>query len=330
MLLGLAEQFGTALQTGRGGALRRSALLTPEDRQYSPQSDADAHDLGEILVAVIMNTFLKVWCSRIQAIEPVQSGSTIRYDLNRVVEEGCKSARHCLNMVVRAIDYTPPIDVNFPDFFAAMMTADAQTVPDDRYGYRTILEQTMNAYGIERPPTALANGQWEPLANPHDLIQRAIGHAEMQWDRQAVFRFVWENIGALKLDERAFTFISSVRPVVRFGPNGFIVRETVAECVQLFDMRADELGDFKVAQPHDMPNDQPVRLRGGSTLVFDDYGMLKYAIGNSVTNHEEQSRRLARLWATGAMSSAFNKEPYFSRLHRERATRVPDYERERW
>ena len=38
-----------------------------------------------------------------------------------------------------------------------------------------------------------------------------------------------------------------------------------------------------VEKPEEMPDSMPVRLQGGITMVFDDYGRLKYDIGTNVT-----------------------------------------------
>jgi hypothetical protein len=54
----------------------------------------------------------------------------------------------------------------------------------------------------------------------------------MRSDKDEVFRFIWENRDLLELRDGAYTEVLSVRPSVRTGIDGFVVRETVAEYYQ--------------------------------------------------------------------------------------------------
>jgi hypothetical protein len=78
--------------------------------------------------------------------EVVQSLADVTVDgsvsLARAAEEGATAAQHLLGMCVRAIDYLPPVEFEFPDFLAALLVSDAEIVPDDKHGYRdTVLRQ---------------------------------------------------------------------------------------------------------------------------------------------------------------------------------------------
>lgn len=325
-LAGLAEEFGSELTGVRGDALRRSAELK-EGVDYLGQPEfQEVHRRGEVLVAAVMNTFLKVWTRRLEALNPVGAG---KYDLDRVIEEGVTAAAHLLRIVIRAIDYTPPIDLTFGDFASALLTADLEAAPDDRkYQYRKILRDTFAGYFI-RPASSNGAGQGYWHAPRKDVTYGYSGYAEMRWDREAVFRFIWENREALELNDDAFTYVASVRPVTRMGPDNFILRETVVECVQLVDVEARELAQLGVEKPGEMPDSMPVRLQGGVTLVFDDYGRLKYDIGTNVTGGN-QSGRLKNLWQNGEFSREIGSERRFARMHRERAMKYSSYWQEQW
>ena len=54
-----------------------------------------------------------------------------------------------------------------------------------------------------------------------------------------------------------------------------------------------------IDKPEGMPDDLQITLRGGSTLIFDDFGLLKYQISNGVGEPDHQSRRIAHLYKTG-------------------------------
>ena len=40
-------------------------------------------------------------------------------------------------MLLRALDYLPPVDLEFADVLDSVLTADRRLVPDDEHGYRT-------------------------------------------------------------------------------------------------------------------------------------------------------------------------------------------------
>ncbi|HLM01394.1 MAG TPA: hypothetical protein VK400_10110, partial [Pyrinomonadaceae bacterium] len=86
-------------------------------------------------------------------------------DRRRVVEEGAGIADYLLTMVIRALDYSPPSDVEFCDFLSAVLTGDREVRPDDsKYQFRKNLLDSFKDYGIE--PTSKGDGTetgvWEP------------------------------------------------------------------------------------------------------------------------------------------------------------------------
>jgi hypothetical protein len=68
--------------------------------------------------------------------------------VNRLAHEASKVAKHVLNMCIRALDYCPPVDLFFGEYLRAIITADADLVPDDRLGYRTAFIEAFRNRGI--------------------------------------------------------------------------------------------------------------------------------------------------------------------------------------
>jgi hypothetical protein len=58
-----------------------------------------------------------------------------------------------------------------------------------------------------------------------------------------------------------------------------------------------------------------VTLYGGNTVIFDEYGHVKYNIGKSIMDAARQSERLAYLWSHGGIGPGAGKDRAFSRLH---------------
>lgn len=319
ILLGIGEQFGSELEGARANALRRSVSLKPDRDLLKQPEFQEAHDRGEVFVAAVMHSFLTMWSSRIAALGTFPGD---KYNLDMVIEEGAKAADNLLIMAIRALDYCPPVDLAFADFLAAMLTADAETVPDDsRYHYRTVVRESFAAYGIDPPqgPTNPRTGAWSPFAGSADITYGRTHFESMLHDKEEVFRFVWENRRALDLDPLAYTRIESVRPSVRQGPDGFFLRETICEYVQVLKIFGAELqAALGIERPEGMPTTQSITAYGGGTLVFDEYGRIKYHIAQPLRDGKRQSERLKYLWESGELDQPVEARSRFANLHRRR------------
>jgi hypothetical protein len=322
VLVGLAEQMGAEMLGVRGDradALRRSVKL-PE---FKPgqidevEEFQEPHRRGEILVAAMLNAFLHAWCAR---LEKLKSGrSRVMLDLELVVEQGADAANQLLTMAIRALDYTPPTDLQFSDYLSALITADKELVPDDtKYGYRKILLATFANYGVEPASINSPDGSWEGC--DAKLTYDRSHFESMMRDPDEIFRFIWENREALKLHDQAYTKVISVRPCMRIGPDGFALRETVAEYIQMMTIQAQELQYFDppIGKPEGLDGNREVTIYGGGALIFDEYGRLKYHINNRVENVARQTPRLKYLWKCGYFDVAAGTRTAFARLHLNR------------
>ncbi|HEV2803056.1 MAG TPA: hypothetical protein VGW12_21495 [Pyrinomonadaceae bacterium] len=328
MLLGLAKEMGQELPTVRGDALRRSAKLTPSRDYIKSREFAEPHRRGEILVAAVMNAFLSVWQQRLSALGDVAPGYL---DRGRVVEEGATAADYLLTMVIRALDYAPPVNLEFCDFLSAILTSDREINPvDAKYNFRDTLRKSFISYGIDPASKGTESdpGIWEP---PQSNLNYTRTHFEsMQRDPDEVFRFIWDNRKALSLYDDAYSRVLSVRPCLRIGPDGFALRETVAEYMQIINLQASELKILQIKVPEGMPKDQEVRLYGGGALIFDEYGRLKYHVRTRVNDRERQTQRLKFLWEYGYFRDGATAFRSFSNLHRQRAMALSNNISEEW
>src|SRR5262249_57972033 len=68
--------------------------------------------------------------------------------VGRLAREASKVAGQFLNICIRALDYCPPVDIKFGEYLRALITADADLVPDDKYGYRTAFIEAFRNRGI--------------------------------------------------------------------------------------------------------------------------------------------------------------------------------------
>jgi hypothetical protein len=334
VLLGLADEMGAESGLARVNALRRSVEIEPDPRILSPDrlEYQEPHRRGEVLVAAVMRAFVGAWSHRLDSLGAIQ-GEYV--DLRRVAEEGAAIADIMLTMAIRALDYTPPIHIEFGDFLSALITADTEVRADDsRYDLRNGLVTWFARYGIT-PASDTATGLWRPSGTTLD--HRGVRFGSLQTDPIEMFSLIWANRARLQLDPGVYTRVASVRPCMRTSPeDGLPLRETVAECTQYVSMLASALGDYGLEKPAGMPDDTDVVLQGGSTLVLDEYGKLKFEIHNrlpaakSGDELETTQRRLEYLWNNGAFDKGRSIGSRLSTLHRLRATQSEPQREEIW
>lgn len=355
-LFGLAEQMGREMQDVRGNALRNSASLPLDSSLRNTAEFLEPHRRGELLVAAVLHAFVTSWANRIAGLAP--AGTTI-HSLSRVAEEGADIAEVLVTMWIRGLDYMPPVHVEFGDALSGALTADTEARPDDsRYQLRTLTISAFKAFGLV-PAAGTVDGTWD--RPPDGLDYESVRFESMRTDKDEVFRFLWENRGKLALRENAYTEVLSVRPCTRVGEDGFTLRETVAEYYQVARLTPAEFLRLKIKLPEgwveelkgyqaasrarrakalgnseadaDEVEELVTPLYGGGTLIFDDYGRLKYWLHNDVFG-SHQSRRLDYLYRAGLLrvgrGGARLSAARLSAVHRLRAMDSRKFPQEGW
>jgi hypothetical protein len=163
-LLGqLAQEFGVAI--GNYDTLRDAiGRVDPKSGQWQPLipdpqdylTIAEPHARGSILVAAVFDAFTAIYKARVADLLRIASGGSgvlasgaLHPDLvNRLAMEAAKAAQHVLLMCIRALDYCPPVNLTFGDYLRALITADADIVPNDDRGYRVAFIEAFRRRGI--------------------------------------------------------------------------------------------------------------------------------------------------------------------------------------
>jgi hypothetical protein len=334
ILLGLGEQFGEALSGVRGASLRRSVTITPSKTRLAEPEFREPHRRGEILVAAMLQTFLQAYHARLSTLG---RDTRNRLPAVRVIEEGSEIADRMLTMAIRALDYLPPTDIAFGDFVSALVTSDLEIRPDDsRYQLREHLRNSFAQFGITPSAPGPAGGEpgrWDPPLDPtasgsgsgsapRTLDYGFVHREALERDREEVFRFLWQNRRVLGLCDEAYTAVEAVRPCLRVDQDGFTLRETVADYIQILTVRADELTKIdipgrpeRIEKPEGLGDWKQVRLLGGGALIFDEFGRLKYHIHNAVLNPLKQTERLRHLFLAGFFDHPEGAATSFEALH---------------
>ncbi len=323
MIFGLAKQVGAELQATRGKPLRRSLELEPDPGYLDQEEYSEPHRRGEILVAAMLTAFVNMWSKRLLAL--IADRQLV--DRSRAIEEGADIADCLLTSAIRALDYSPPVDVRFGDYLSALLTADREIrIDDTRYELRKTVREAFSAYGIT-PASSDAEGYWRPA--PANLDYSRTHYDAMRRDYDEVFHFIFENRDVLGLHREGYTRVRSVRPCDRVGPDGFVLHETVCEYEQLLEPRASELAALGIRKPKGMPDDKPLKLLGGGALIFDEYGRLKYHVHNALAGSRQQER-LDYLWKSGDLRTDTPPRLSVSRLHLRRGSSKRRRASEEW
>jgi hypothetical protein len=325
-MVDLARQFGEAM--GNRKALREALGTRPEPDDLARK--VEPHERGAILVAAVFDAFFSVYINRTRDLVRMANPdgrqqvvpNFLHPDLaNRLAEQAAKTAYRIQNICLRALDYCPPIDITFGDYLRALVTADRDAVSEDRAGYRTALISAFRARGIQpegvfsysedalswdayegmRATDAVPDfGKlWRDLANYEDEPDRENEEQMYQrlWGKADTFR---TELG-LSLDYPVQA--QSIHPLHRVRPDGSLQRQIVAELVQL---RRDAPLD-----PNDT-NAGTFEFRGGTTLLIDRKGEVRYSISKPIHGAQGEKRLQQQRDYLRSMSAAFAEGPYIA------------------
>ncbi|MDB5948122.1 MAG: hypothetical protein JWQ33_3148, partial [Ramlibacter sp.] len=232
----------------------------------------------------------------------------ISQELQHVLaEKASRLASQFLTICIRAIDYCPPVGINFGDYLQALITADYDVVPDDPWDYRGALIDAFWRRNIyPRYATSLSEDAllWKgPRSRLDDLTALKFGELKFAGDpahaadagelrRQACLlgRYVTDDahmreFGLVKLgddllqgDGVELPCIESIRTARRAGPDGQIVFDLIAEITQVRHVKAS---DGRPAFDY----------HGGCTVILGPSGDLRYLVGKSVLGQGRMERR---------------------------------------
>jgi hypothetical protein len=337
LLTELARQWGRTDGIGRE-ALRQVLYrqgepddLVPKQDLYDPEKEH--HDLGAVLVAAIFEALSRVFNRKTRQVRKLAAQAPGARDhlVELLTTQARDLAGQFLNIIIRAIDYCPPMDLTFGEFLRALVTADAVTVPEDPHGYRESLVLAFRRYGISVPNVpdlseeslrwrgpeialpAIPRLSFEKLrhkyepgwfADSQELTERATALGDFitdsRYDRRRLFGVL--PVGIHGGDRYDPPTIESVRTLRRLGPD-------------------DELDFHVVAEITQRVHRKKRLFYGGSTVVLDEQGRFRFVIGKGAGNAARQAATVRFLaaappeyqaafeneeWDTGALIHRFH------------------------
>lgn len=339
-LVELARQLGYA--SGRHGALRE-AIEAGTPRRY--EETLEPHALGAVLVAAVFEAFLVVYRRKTARYLRLATGGTgvlpegeLPADLADILADKVSElASQFQSLIIRAIDYCPPVDIRFGEFLRALVTADRDLVPDDPWAYREALIDAFlrrdilprGVYNLSEPALL-----WRPPMMEHPPL-RMLSFGELRFEgdpacpagggelrRQASvlgeyvarpelaveFGLVPPGAPGFLPGGIGLPTVMSIRTARRAGPDGQIAFDLVAEVVQACRMQSNDGTAFHVY--------------GGSTVLLGPDGTIRYVISKSPLGAGRMERRTRflesvqgrRYWKVEAGEYRM-QDRFFSLLH---------------
>lgn len=324
-LLSLAEEMGKNSHYSENKALRESLKIKPDRTALTKPEFQSPHRRGELLVAAVLRSVIKIAKKRAIGIGVPVGDSQIKLSVQQMAESYAKAAENILTICIRGLDYVSPVHVSFASFLAGILTADFELIGNDsRYGYREVILESFGEYGISSQ-SECENGLWSQQNENRWLKSERTDHRAMMFNPDEMFRYVWENREPLRLSDNYYTRVTAVNPTMRVGPDGMIVSETVVEYIQSACIRGSKLSRHGLRRPLSMPSNAEVVLFGGGTLIFDVRGKLKYHIRYDINDPRQQNQVLQHFADQGVFSHpqrAGVSRTSFANLHEARSVRI--------
>ena len=311
----------------------------------------EPHERGSFLVAAVFDAYLTIYEARVADLRRIATGGTgilpdgdLHPDLvNRMANEAAKSARHVLKLCIRAMDYTPPVDITFGEFLRALITADADLVPDDPRRYRVAFIEAFRKWGIyPRDVRTLSEEslRWSPPPPGRDVLfpntgesateveliaLRRVRQALLGWQpgkpRQDIFEQTRMAQGALhdylakaadpiKLDEKTRQILrelmSGVDPGRPFQVTNLRPSRRIGPHGEFrTEMVVEIIQDKQGPALNEGVPGRKLPFRGGVTLVVDmDEFKVRYAIYKRPDSVEREARQVDFLLRAGHGKSA--------------------------
>jgi hypothetical protein len=235
----------------------------------------DRYERGGVLVSAVFEAFATVYRRKsapyfrlaTQGTGIFPPGTELPHELLEVLAHtASRLASHFLSICIRAIDYCPPVDLEFGEYLRALITADYNLVPDDPWAYREALieafaRRRIFARNVETmsedallwrpPPKNLRvprlsfarlrfSGDPGSPAGRNELLRQARSLGSFIGNPENIRSFGCAVPGdpALDGDEVKPPRIESVRSSRRVGPDGQMLFDLVAEVTQCRKVRA--------------------------------------------------------------------------------------------
>lgn len=227
------------------------------------------HYCSEVLTGALFEILAKITSYRIK-----KENETAKDALWNATE-------HVNKLAFRALDYCPPVDIQYADYVQALIRADEIAYPTDKHGYLKIIKKIFKKRGIEKidptPPPKAVTFTWK-----YDLERIASSHT-------TAYHFLDDNRKKLKIPKNQDFEIADIYYTDKVvGAHERLPREIILEYIwsEPVILEGEEFGELK---------NKKVPLRCGGTLVFEERGNILYWSRKASSVEKEGNERIKNL-----------------------------------
>lgn len=252
----IASEFGAAI---RGMAEQEYLRGAWNNRKMKDlRGTYEEHDWSEILTGVYYNLLQYLYRRNLRDIPKERGKGQKQYRAMRAL---IRAADQTANVMLRAIDYCPPVDLRYDEYARALLRADEVAYPVDSYGIRAELERIFKLRGLV-PPAENTDRRSEIVR----ILRRARPIDEVTATPVDAYRFLDEYRETFDIPLDANLAVASVYRTNKRAASGYwapkerIIEFTWSEDVALAGRKFGSLDGTVLP------------LYCGGTLVFDSNG----------------------------------------------------------
>jgi hypothetical protein len=331
----IGQEFGRAIGLHR--ALRSAIGMDPDPSLINKTTEP--HDRGSLLVAAVFASFISIYRRRTADLFRIATGGTgvispgdVHPDLvDRLADEARTAAQHVLTMCIRALDFCPPVDLDFGDYLRAIITADYEVAPQDELDYRVAVVESFRNWGIYPGSMQTLSPEtlrWQALPFPESnaILSEVLQSARRFADESRYLESSKSFPKKMPLRERLFRFSRQWRGRLHDRLKDRIKAATYIERAMLgADLGLDfstgrehfEIHSLRVAEKIGPDNEMNChlilellqhrneaaagnlfRFTGGAALIVDEKSLgVKYSIRKNIGSRTRLARAKAALTA---------------------------------
>ena len=257
-----ADEFGTDEKANTNAIRSAENELTMTDVKKDPE----AHYYAEVLSGLFYDVLQALYEAEIPRAQ--EARNTKKFNGQIAVHALFVAAAHTARLMLRGIDYCPPVDVSYLDYAQAVLRADEVAFPADDRGYRELLKKLIRKRKIATSMKQLA---YRPTLSNYDLFEFDIDVVGST--KTDAYRFLHANRNALQIPGDAEFKVTNLYRTRKRSGRYHPPREIIVEFVWSERVR--------------LPSDAAFGSMGGAfytlwcggTLVFDSLGnVLHYVV----------------------------------------------------
>ena len=255
----IASEFGAAVRGIPSEQYLRGAWKLRSMKQL--RGTYEEHDWSEVLTGAFYGLLRYVYRKHLQDLKPKGARRATRHD---TIQALFRAANQTANIMFRAIDYCPPVDLRYDEYARAVFAADRVAYPIDKYEVRSELERIFGQRGIR-----CEGDDADDNADMRQNIRSKLIDVDIDVVASTpadAYRFLDSHRELFGIPYEANFAVTSVYRTNKFAKSGYRPpREHIIEFVWSEDVRL-EGKRFGALTDTFMP------LYCGGTLVFDGQG----------------------------------------------------------